>query len=95
LLISCYQDSLAAIKDFGKNVDDAQSQLDGFSDSFVGDYTDKIDVELGNIGEKIKSEVDEITVKLNDLGLNSSLLPDDFEDYIESFTDTISPVKHH
>ena len=65
------------------------------SDSFVGDYTDKIDVELGNIGEKIKSEVDEITVKLNDLGLNSSLLPDDFEDYIESFTDTISPVKHH
>ena len=73
-------------------MDDAQSKLDGFSDTFVGDYTDKIDVELVSIGEKIKEEVDKITLQLNDLGLNSSLLPDDFDEYVDLFTDVISQV---
>ena len=70
----------------------AQGSLDSFSGNFVSNYTSDITGKLDDIEKSIKDEVGEITGQLTDLGINSSLLPDEFNDYVNEFTSTISPV---
>ena len=71
----------------------AQGILDSFSGNFVSNYTSDITGKLDDIEKSIKDEVGEITGQLMDLGINSSLLPTEFNDYVNEFTNTISPVR--
>ena len=73
-------------------MDDARAILDQFSGNFVANYTTDINDKLDDIGESIKEEVGKVTKELSDLGLNSSLIPDELYDYVDLYDSTISLV---
>jgi len=83
-----------AINTLRGQVTKAQDILGSFSGNFVSNYTSDITEKLDDIEKSIKDEVGEITGQLTDLRINSSLLPDEFEDYVDEFTTTISPVRN-
>ena len=74
-------------------MDDARAILDQFSGNFVANYTTDINDKLDDIGESIKEEVGKVTKELSDLGLNSSLIPDELYDYVDMYDSTISLVR--
>ncbi len=71
----------------------AQDILDSFSGNFVTNYTSNIIEKLDDIEISIKEEVGEITEQLMNVGINASLLPEEFNDYVDQFTSTYSPVR--
>ena len=73
-------------------MDDARAILDQFSGNFVANYTTDINDKLDDIGESIKEEVGKVTKELSDLGLNSSLIPDELYDYVDLYDSTVSLV---
>ncbi len=80
------------INDFQKVISDANSTLNGFSGDFVGNYSKDIDDKLVEIGDTVVEEVNKITDQLNDAGLNSSLIGEEFYKFLDFYNQYITQV---
>ena len=83
---------MIAIEDLNGKIDQAKDLMNTFSSSFVQDYIEEIDAKLTTIGDQIKEEVGNITGELKDLGINSSMIPDEFDEYKDIFVDVVYQV---